>query len=175
MNTWTDDCLYKQAFLSNVPQPDEYDLEFFRNWLRRPNMGNFPLRGLDRHTWSEAHEADFIAVQSRKTTDMLSHWFLYTVVPYFHRKLGHRIKVCFTKWNGYAVYTGSCLVSLAYPGGNSLTTTPSLMPLETRFRRSHFWDMPILRCETSSLPRHLRHHDCVRSSDIVDCDSLLHI
>ena len=35
--------------------------------------------------------------------------------------------------------------------------------------------MPILGYESSSLPRHPCYHDCVRSSDIVDCGSLLRI
>jgi hypothetical protein len=45
--TLTDEHLAQQVFLANLPPPKTYDLTFFRSWLRRPKMGNFPLRGPD--------------------------------------------------------------------------------------------------------------------------------
>ena len=56
-------------------------------------MGNFPLRGVDRHAWSETYEEDLVALQRRETGDHLSRWFINTLIPLFHRVFGHRIKV----------------------------------------------------------------------------------
>ncbi|MCJ1246402.1 hypothetical protein MMC30_003609 [Trapelia coarctata] len=89
-----DEQLHKQVFLSNLPKPNAYDLDFFRDWLQRPNMGNFPLRGLDRHMWSADHEADLIAIQPRQTADPFSMWFINTFIPLFHRTVGYHLKAC---------------------------------------------------------------------------------
>lgn len=56
-------------------------------------MGNFPLRGPDRNAWSENYESDLIAIRKRETGDPFSKWFINTIVPNFHRVVGHRIKV----------------------------------------------------------------------------------
>jgi len=86
------DQLYKHIFLSSVPKPDSYDLQFFRDWLEGPKMGNFPLRGPDRNAWSENYESDLVAIRRRETGDPFSKWFINTVIPQFHRIVGHRIK-----------------------------------------------------------------------------------
>ncbi|TVY84391.1 hypothetical protein LSUE1_G001840 [Lachnellula suecica] len=86
-----DDELYKQAFLCGHPGPDAYDLDFFREWLTRSTMGNFPLRGIDRHAWSATYDDDLIALQRRESADVFSKWFAKTVVPKFHTLIGHRI------------------------------------------------------------------------------------
>lgn len=89
-----DDQLYKHIFFSQCPKPDSYDLKFFREWLEGPKMGNFPLRGPDRNAWSESFESDLVAIRRRETGDPFSKWFINTIVPNFHRLIGHRIQVC---------------------------------------------------------------------------------
>jgi hypothetical protein len=59
-------------------------------------MGNFPLRGPDRNAWSENYESDLVAIRRRETGDPFSKWFINTIVPKFHRVVGHRIKVGYT-------------------------------------------------------------------------------
>jgi hypothetical protein len=56
-------------------------------------MGNFPLRGLDRKAWSEDYQSDLLAIRRRESGDLFSHWFINTLIPHFHRIVGHRIKV----------------------------------------------------------------------------------
>jgi hypothetical protein len=56
-------------------------------------MGNFPLRGLDRKAWSEDYQSDLLAIRRRESGDLFSHWFINTLMPHFHRIVGHRIKV----------------------------------------------------------------------------------
>jgi hypothetical protein len=90
---YVDDQLYKHIFFSHCPKPDSYDLKFFREWLEGPNMGDFPLRGPDRNAWSDNYESDLVAIRRRETGDPFSKWFINTIIPKFHRLIGHRIKV----------------------------------------------------------------------------------
>ncbi|KAE8453800.1 hypothetical protein EG329_009312 [Mollisiaceae sp. DMI_Dod_QoI] len=84
------DELYRQIFLASKPRPNSYDLTFFRDWLKLPRMGNFPLVGLDRDAWSDKYDDDLIALQRRDSGDPLSKWFTDTLVPKFHQVIGHR-------------------------------------------------------------------------------------
>lgn len=83
----------KQSAAMSRPRPNQYDLSFFRAWLEDSRMGNFPLRGIDRHAWSVTYESDLVALRPRETPDHFSRWFINTVVPLFHRALGWRLKV----------------------------------------------------------------------------------
>ncbi|KAH8648033.1 hypothetical protein BGZ60DRAFT_535165 [Tricladium varicosporioides] len=82
----------QQILLSNIKGPNSYDLAFFRDWLQRPNMGNFPLLGLDRHAWAEEHTNDLLAIHRRDHEDPISRWFINRFIPWFHVKFGSRIK-----------------------------------------------------------------------------------
>jgi len=56
-------------------------------------MGNFPLRGLDQHAWSKENETDLIAIRRRESGEPFSRWLINTIVPYFHNRIGKRLKV----------------------------------------------------------------------------------
>jgi hypothetical protein len=56
-------------------------------------MGNFLLRGLDQHAWSKENETDLIAIRRRESGEPFSRWLINTVVPYFHSRIGKRLKV----------------------------------------------------------------------------------
>jgi len=88
-----DEQIARQSSTMNRPTPNRYDLSFFREWLEDSRMGNFPLRGVDRHAWSETYESDLIALRRRETPDHFSRWFINRVVPYFHKIIGWRFKV----------------------------------------------------------------------------------
>lgn len=88
------DAALKQAQLSRLDRPSCHDIEFLRTWLERPTMGNFPLVGLDRNTWSSIYENDLMAVRTRPSSDYLSDWITHTIVPSFHRMVGEKYKVC---------------------------------------------------------------------------------
>jgi hypothetical protein len=71
-------------------------------------MGSFPLRGLDRNAWSETYESDLVAIRRRETGDSFSKWFINTIVPKFHRVVGHRIKV------GYSLSLSAHIIEYKY-------------------------------------------------------------
>lgn len=87
------DAVLKQARLARLDGPSRYELSFLRRWMERPRMGNFPLLGLDRKTWDEAHEDDLLALRERSRSDMFSSWVAETLVPTFHRLIGEKFKV----------------------------------------------------------------------------------
>ncbi|PMD64443.1 uncharacterized protein K444DRAFT_520979 [Hyaloscypha bicolor E] len=86
------DRLLQQVQLSRLEGPKTYDLDFLRDWLERPKMGNFPLRGLDQHAWSKENETDLVAIRRRENGEPFSRWLINTVVPYFHNRIGKRLK-----------------------------------------------------------------------------------
>lgn len=73
-------------------RPKPYDLEFLRSWSERPTMGDFPLRGRDRHAWALGQTNDLIALQSRVSSDPFSRWLTDSFIPFFHRILGKRFR-----------------------------------------------------------------------------------
>ncbi|PMD33863.1 hypothetical protein L207DRAFT_498390 [Hyaloscypha variabilis F] len=83
--------LRQQIWLADRLGPNDYDLSFFRDWLKHPRMGNFPLRGIDRKAWDPIYDHDFIAIQRRTSVDPFSRWFINIIIPKFHSLIGHRI------------------------------------------------------------------------------------
>ncbi|KAH6664046.1 hypothetical protein B0J14DRAFT_682577 [Halenospora varia] len=80
------------AYLSSFKGPKKYDLDFLRSWFERPKMGDFPLLGADRESWSPANTYDLIALQRRQSSDPFSHWLTNSFIPFFHNILGKRFK-----------------------------------------------------------------------------------
>lgn len=87
------DNVLQQARLARLDGPSRHELAFLRRWMERPRMGNFPLLGLDRDAWDEAHEDDLVALRARSRDDVFSSWVAETLVPTFHRWVGKRFKV----------------------------------------------------------------------------------
>ncbi|KAH8891451.1 hypothetical protein GQ53DRAFT_648698 [Thozetella sp. PMI_491] len=70
------DSVLKQAQMSRLNDPSNQDLEFLRSWLVRPQMGAFPLLGLDRSAWDVTNDKDLLAIRSRDVPDAFSQWVL---------------------------------------------------------------------------------------------------
>ncbi|KAH8590888.1 hypothetical protein B0O99DRAFT_675689 [Bisporella sp. PMI_857] len=82
----------QQVVLTNLKGPHSYDLAFFRDWLQRPKMGNFPLLGLDRNAWEAENMDDLLAIRPRKHNDPVSRLVINRFVPWFHTVFGSRFK-----------------------------------------------------------------------------------
>jgi hypothetical protein len=87
-----DDCLAQQALLASLESPNKYDVELLRDWLRRPDMGDFPILSHDKDAWHKETEYDLIAISGRKDTDSFTQWVSTSLVPTFHALLGKRCK-----------------------------------------------------------------------------------
>jgi hypothetical protein len=89
----TDDTILKQAQIARLEPPAKYDRAFFRLWLKRPDMGNFPMKGLDQECYTAKCDGDLVALNSRPAPDILSRWFTYRVIPQWHNLVGKKLKV----------------------------------------------------------------------------------
>lgn len=88
-----DEAFAQVAFMTAKESPNPYNLRFFRTWLERPKMENFPILGPDQFVWDVDDEADLVAVHRQKGEDLLTRWFIYRVVPCFHRLVRRHFKV----------------------------------------------------------------------------------
>ncbi|KIM96142.1 hypothetical protein OIDMADRAFT_183557 [Oidiodendron maius Zn] len=84
--------LQQVVFLSSLQAPKSYDLNFIRQWLKRPKMGNFPILGPDHDSWSTPHADDLLAIRRRESSDPLSRWVINLFIPWFHNIIGKRFK-----------------------------------------------------------------------------------
>ncbi|KAH8745891.1 hypothetical protein F5883DRAFT_586160 [Diaporthe sp. PMI_573] len=84
------DRLLKQAKLSKLDPPTQSNLAFLREWLERPTMGCFPIRGLDMDAWDV--KEDLVALKSPGPRDLTTRWVTNTLIPFYHRLLGEKLK-----------------------------------------------------------------------------------
>ncbi|KAK9769780.1 putative DUF6594 domain-containing protein [Seiridium cardinale] len=78
--------------LEQYSSPSSYDLEFLREWLVRPRMGNFPLIGPDRSSWCLRYEKDLVAIKARPLPDIFSRWLNFDMLPRWHQLFGGKLK-----------------------------------------------------------------------------------
>jgi len=90
----TDEAILKQSQLLKMSTISPHNLSFLRNWMERPTMGAFPLLGIDSKSWDEEHETDLVSLSTPQTNDHFSEWFITRLIPFIHRKIGERFKVC---------------------------------------------------------------------------------
>ncbi len=89
----SDDYLSQQVFLTHLPRPNPYDLDFLRAYLQDPTSGNHPILGLDRNVWDcSLQQGDLISLSRPINTDALSRFVRNTLVPLFHNILGARYR-----------------------------------------------------------------------------------
>ncbi|KAL1969630.1 hypothetical protein VTN77DRAFT_8183 [Rasamsonia byssochlamydoides] len=84
------DCLLQQKALSNLAKPAKYHLDFLRDWLVQPDMGNFPIISKDRDAWEKAVEHDLITLENQSSKDFFTSLVCEKFIPLYHRLLGHR-------------------------------------------------------------------------------------
>ena len=75
--------------LAKVRKPTKVNLEFLRDWLRRPEMGNFPIISEDRDTWENV---DLMVLDDQSQKDALTVWLSEWLIPRFHLAVGKHIK-----------------------------------------------------------------------------------
>lgn len=77
-----------------MPKANPADLRFLRDWLSHDEGGRFFLQGREALTWDPCHTNDVVSVSGIATNrDALACWISNHFLPWYHRKLGHRMKV----------------------------------------------------------------------------------
>ncbi|KAL8992470.1 MAG: hypothetical protein Q9188_007576, partial [Gyalolechia gomerana] len=78
--------------LRKIAKPTANTVEFLREWLDRPEGGDFFLKGREATIWDA--EDDFVSLESRQSDkDSLTALINEKVVPWYHRRWGHRTKL----------------------------------------------------------------------------------
>lgn len=87
-----DDALLQYTKLQEFEAPSHRPVEVLKGWLDRPEGGDFFLRGREAEIWDE--DKDLIAVApSQDRGDSLIWLISDKIVPWYHRRWGHRKKV----------------------------------------------------------------------------------
>lgn len=89
----SDEALLLENKMWKLPAANPRDLRSLRQRLWRHDGGHSFLRGREKSTWDDPE--DLIALSSRHVeNDLLTSWITDTIVPWFHRRYGYRLKVC---------------------------------------------------------------------------------
>ena len=89
-----DKALHRFSKVCALEEANKADLKILREWLGRKRGGHFFLKGYEADIWSELHEKDLVSLTAEsRNKDTLSHWVNLYVLPFYHRALGHRVKV----------------------------------------------------------------------------------
>ncbi|KAL9042553.1 MAG: hypothetical protein Q9214_003742 [Letrouitia sp. 1 TL-2023] len=129
--------------IQRLAKPMPRDIDFLREWLDRPEGGDFFLRGREADTWHSS--SDFIKLCGQQSDiDALTRAIYNKIIPWYHHVWGHRMRVCehlyasdlakLTKaekpsktreWDGVWVYDRAMLTAIA----NGISTLlASLLP-----------------------------------------------
>jgi hypothetical protein len=77
-----------------LEQATDNDVKFLQNWLDRKEGGDFFLRGREASAWDTEKSSDLICLAARYSEkDHLTRWMGDKLIPLFHNRIGHRIKV----------------------------------------------------------------------------------
>lgn len=78
--------------------PLDRQLKSLNKWMKRPDMGNVFLRGLDYGTWDPEHEnfagEDLFALVLPSPDYTYTNKFSLALIHYYNRILGRYIHVC---------------------------------------------------------------------------------
>ena len=86
-----DEALYQQSRINKLPKANHHDLDVLREWYKDPDFGGMILPLPESKAWDE--DNDLIALSKRTTdTDIFTNWVTDTLVPKFHKRIGHRFK-----------------------------------------------------------------------------------
>lgn len=129
--------------IQKLAKPTSRDIDFLREWLDRPEGGDFFLRGREANTWQV--NSDFIKLCGQwSDIDALTGAIYNWIIPWYHHVWGHRAKVCWhprasnlaelikaeklsksREWDGVWVYDRAMLTAVA----NGISTLlASLLP-----------------------------------------------
>ncbi|KAL8641796.1 MAG: hypothetical protein Q9226_008585, partial [Calogaya cf. arnoldii] len=79
--------------LGKSSRPEPREVRFLRNWLVRPSMGNGFLNDIERSTWDDTNDPDFVTLFPRTTQkDPFTSFLNGALLDVYHRLWGHKRK-----------------------------------------------------------------------------------
>ncbi len=104
-----DRAMLRQSALLSLDVPSDRNLKFFRDWLDHPRKGKSFLEDLEKNTWDEVNEFELVSLrQKRQENDILSQWTEGKLLLWFHRLIGHKIKVWISKDTYFSIIAITC-------------------------------------------------------------------
>src|SRR5271170_5963236 len=87
-----DDNLLRTKQILMLSSPRNSELSFLRDWLDSESGGNCFLKGIESKPYDEDHVGDLITLSPTAEKDPFAEFLSDTIVPLFHRRIGHRKK-----------------------------------------------------------------------------------
>jgi len=90
-----DTALSQALELSKAEPPTLRELDFLRNWLERPAMGDLFLNDVEQTTWASSNGADLITLSRHSlNTDHFTKWLSGALLNLHHWHQGGKNGVC---------------------------------------------------------------------------------
>lgn len=89
----SDAALLQQSELARLSRPNPQILTFLQQWMQRQDMGNVYLHGLDHDIWSRPDLPDLVSLKENEVEDVFTRWVSDIVIKWYHRTLGHLLRV----------------------------------------------------------------------------------
>lgn len=86
--------LLREIALQKSDVPSDHNLRYFRDWLVHPKQGKCFLEDKEKDMWDEANRHELISLRPYcRENDILFQWTKGKLLLWFHRLIGHKIKV----------------------------------------------------------------------------------
>ena len=83
--------MLRQYQLVKLEDPAEADVEYVRAWMRRPDLGNIQLNGVDEGIWRNTNFSDLVAIDARRPDDDLTRWVNEEVLDKYDYLIGRHL------------------------------------------------------------------------------------
>lgn len=97
--------------IHGLEEPREGELKFLRDWLERPEGGDFFLEGVEAEPWEEPSSKDLANLYPRRDHDKFAQYLSDLIVPRYHRHIAHWKTPDLTgEWNTISEYDSKVFV-----------------------------------------------------------------
>jgi hypothetical protein len=103
-----DEALDLHRTVLQMGRPSDLQLALFKQWMKRPTLGNVYLSGDDKDIWFESEKDDLITVWRPDSSYSVTSTLSKKLVYYYHRFIGARIHV--SAKTGFVCSVLACLI-----------------------------------------------------------------
>ncbi len=131
----TDSALLKAHQIYTLAKPVKYNIDVLREWLERPEGGDYSIKGVEAEPWEPFHAADLITISQVDGKDKFAQFLSNKILPWYHQYLSGRGKRLANSKNDlddiweYKQEVFVCLANLACMILSSLIPTTSIFAL----------------------------------------------
>jgi hypothetical protein len=86
----TDSALLQAYRIHSLAKPVDGDINFLREWLERPEGGDYSIKGVEAEPWKPCCAADLIALSHLDTKDEFAQSLSDKILPRYHQYIGRR-------------------------------------------------------------------------------------